>query len=64
MKEHFQRQSITLIDSPVCPSDSGQRYLIPADVQSLLCETNSVHFLDRTKCLCRCILPAGPAGTT
>lgn len=49
-------QSITLMDSPVCLSDSGWLYFISADVLPLahsLCAPNGVHFLVRTKCLCR-----------
>ncbi len=60
MKEHFQPacQSITLIDSPVCLSDSGRHYFISADVLPLLrlhCGANSVHFLVQNKMPLSCI---------
>lgn len=52
-------QSITVIDSPVCLSDSGRHYFISADVlplPHLHCGANSVHFLVQNKMPLSCIL--------
>lgn len=49
-------QSIALIDSPVCLSDSSRHYFISAGrcaaFTAFTLWANSVHFLVRTKCLC------------